>query len=88
VTYSLVFRPQAWEDYGYWQQHDRAQLKRLNRLIDDVLRDPTSGIGKPEQLKYGVDSAWSRRIDEKHRLVYQVIGDDVIVLQARFHFSR
>jgi toxin YoeB len=84
----LVFRPQAWEDYGYWQSHDRAMLKRLNRLIDDTLRHPYKGIGKPEQLRYGIEGAWSRRIDEEHRLVYQVIDDDLVILQARYHYGR
>jgi len=87
MTYSLVFRPQAWEDYVYWQTHDRTQLKRVNRLIDDVVRHPFEGIGKPEQLKYGIKGGWSRRIDEEHRLVYQVDGDEVVVLQARYHYK-
>jgi toxin YoeB len=62
-------------------------LKRLNRLIDDSLRHPYEGIGKPEQLKYGIGGAWSRRIDEKHRLAYQVIDDDLVILQARYRYG-
>jgi len=50
------------------------------------LRDPTDGIGKPEPLKYLLAGAWSRRITEEHRLVYLVDGDDLVVLQARFHY--
>ena len=83
-----MFAPQAWEDYEYWQQTDRSVVKRVNRLIDDALRTPTTGIGKPEPLKYGISGAWSRRITEEHRLVYSVSGDDLIVLQARYHYSR
>jgi len=83
-----VFAPQAWEDYEYWQQTDRSVVKRVNRLIDDALRTPTTGIGKPEPLKYGISGAWSRRITEEHRLVYSVSGDDLIVLQAWYHYSR
>lgn len=60
----LVFAPQAWEDYVHWQTADRAIVKRINRLVDDMLRNPTTGIGKPEQLKYGLPGAWSRRITE------------------------
>lgn len=82
----LVFTPRGWEDYTYWQQADRALLKRINRLIDDALRDPKRGIGKPEQLKHGIPGAWSRRITEEHRFVYQVAGDDLIVHQARYHY--
>lgn len=82
----LVWDSHAWEDYKYWQRADRTILKRINRLIDASLRDPYSGIGKPEQLKYGATGAWSRRITEEHRLVYLVVGDDLIVLQARYHY--
>jgi len=83
-----VFAPQAWEDYEYWQQTDRSVVKRVNRLIDDALRTPTTGIGKPEPLKYGISGAWSRRITGEHRLVHCVSGDDLMVLQARYHYSR
>ena len=84
----LVFVRQGWEDYQYWQREDRSIVKRINRLIEDTLRDPASGIGKPEPLRYGVAGAWSRRITEEHRLVYLVRGDDVVILQARYHYSR
>lgn len=84
----LVFAPQAWEDYRYWQNTDRATLKRVNRLIDDMLRDPLTGIGKPEPLKYGISGAWSRRITDEHRLVYVVRGDDLVLLQARYHYAK
>ena len=84
----LVFVQQGWEDYQYWQREDRAIVKRINRLIEDTLRDPARGIGKPEPLKYGVAGAWSRRITEEHRLVYLVRGDDLVIVQARYHYSR
>jgi toxin YoeB len=83
----LVFTPHGWDDYTFWQGRDRATLKRLNRLIQDVLRDPTSGIGKPEALRHVLAGCWSRRIDEEHRLVYLVDGDDVVILQARYHYD-
>jgi toxin YoeB len=82
----LVFTPHGWEDYQHWVQTDRATLKRINRLIDDALRDPFSGIGKPEQLRHVLSGARSRRITEEHRLVYLVDGDDLVVLQARYHY--
>lgn len=83
----LVFTSHGWGDYTYWLGADRQTLQRLNRLIDDALRDPTSGIGKPEPLRYMFAGAWSRRITEEHRLVYLVDGDDLVVLQARVHYS-
>ncbi len=82
----LVFTPHGWEDYLHWQRADRAVLKRVNRLHEDALRDPFGGIGKPEQLRHALAGAWSRRITEEHRLVYLVDGDDLVVLQARYHY--
>lgn len=84
----LAFTSQGWEDYTHWQSADRTILKRINRLLDDALRDPTGGIGKPERLKYGIEAGWSRRITDEHRLVYRVIGDDLVVLQARYYYQR
>lgn len=82
----LVFTPHGWEDYTHWLAADRATLRRVNRLIDAVLPDPFEGIGKPEQLRHALAGAWSRRISEEHRLVYLVDGDDVVILQARYHY--
>ena len=82
----LVFTPHGWEDSLHWQATDRQTSKRLNRLIQDALRQPDSGIGKPEPLRHVLQGCWSRRIDEEHRLVYQVDGDDLVVLQARYHY--
>jgi toxin YoeB len=84
----LVFAPQAWEDYQHWQATDRAIVKRVNRLIDDMLREPFSGIGKPEPLKYGIAGAWSRRITDEHRLVHRVQDDDLLLLQARYQYPK
>ena len=84
----LVFAPQAWEDYQHWQATDRAIVQRVNRLIDDMLREPFSGIGKPEPLKYGIAGAWSRRITDEHRLVHRVQDDDLLLLQARYQYPK
>jgi toxin YoeB len=83
----LVFTPSGRQDYTYWQSADRATLKRINRLIDDVLRDPFEGIGKPEPLRHALTGTWSRRISEEHRLVYLIDGDDIVILQARYHYA-
>ena len=83
---NVVFAPQAWEDYLHWQSVERSIVKRINRLIAEVSRSPFDGIGKPEPLKYGLAGAWSRRITEEHRLVYRVVGDDLQILQARYHY--
>ena len=81
----LVFTSHGWDDYRWWQAHDRATLRRINRLVDDALGDPTSGIGKPEPLRHVLAGCWSRRITEAHRLVYLVDGDDLVIIQARPH---
>jgi toxin YoeB len=65
---------------------DRAMLRRVNRLIEAALRDPSSGIGKPEPLRHLLSGAWSRRITGEHRLVYLIDGDDLVILQARYHY--
>nr|WP_231375825.1 Txe/YoeB family addiction module toxin [Corynebacterium aquatimens] len=82
----MVWTPQAWEDYLYWQANDKKVLKRVNQLLRDCLRDPFVGIGKPEPLKYGISGAWSRRVTEEHRLVYMVEGEDLVIFQARYHY--
>jgi len=83
LTWTLV----AWEDYLFWQQHERKQLKRVNRLIRDCMRSPFEGIGKPEPLRENLSGFWSRRIDEEHRLVYTVDGDALVILACRYHYE-
>ncbi|MGL5810061.1 MAG: Txe/YoeB family addiction module toxin [Nocardioides sp.] len=83
----LVFTPNGWDDYRHWLQADRQVLKRINRLIDDALRDPTRGIGKPEPLKHVLAGTWSRRIAEAHRLVYLVDDGDLVIIQAQFRYK-
>lgn len=83
----LAFDPHGWDDYLYWQTQDRKTLRRINQLIEAVLREPFTGIGKPEPLRHVLSGAWSRRIDESNRLVYYVTDEHVVVLQARFHYS-
>jgi toxin YoeB len=82
----LVFEDHGWEDYASWLQNDRKMVTRINKLIEDILRDPFTGIGKPEPLRYHLPGAWSRRIDDEHRLVYVVKDDEVIILAARHHY--
>ena len=82
----LVFEEQGWEDYTSWLKTDRKMLARANKLIEDVRRDPFAGIGKPEPLKYHLAGAWSRRIDDEHRLVYVVTETEIIIIAARYHY--
>ena len=83
ITWTLA----AWEDYSYWQGQDRKTLKRLNRLIEDCLREPFAGIGKPESLKENLSDFWSRRIDDSNRLIYRVDGEDLVIIACRYHYD-
>lgn len=82
----LIFSEHAWADYLYWQRSDKKNLKRINQLIQAILREPFSGIGKPEPLRHGLSGYWSRRIDEEHRIVYKVADDSLFVAQPRYHY--
>ena len=83
----LVFSPQAWEDYTFWQAADPKMVSRINLLLKDIMRSPHSGIGKPEPLKHAFRGYWSRRIDSEHRLVYRVDEGAILVAQARYHYE-
>lgn len=82
-----VFSDHAWEDYLYWQKHDRKIVKRINTLIQNIERSPYQGIGKPEPLKHVLAGYWSRRINSEHRIVYKVTGDCLYIAQARRHYQ-
>lgn len=82
----LVFADNAWEDYLYWQKHDRKMVDRINSLIQEVKRDPFRGVGKPEPLRHALAGFWSRRITDEHRMVYRVEGDELHLAQLRYHY--
>jgi toxin YoeB len=82
----LIWSNQAWEDYLYWQQTDKQIVKKINKLIKDIKRDPFNGIGKPEPLKYQFSGFWSRRIDNEHRLIYEVYENSIAIASCRFHY--
>ena len=83
----LTWTQSAWEDYGYWQRQDNKSLKRVNLLIQDTLRSPLDGIGKPEPLRENLSGFWSRRIDESNRLVYTTGGDNLVIIACRYHYE-
>jgi len=84
---NLIFAPQAWEDYTFWQVTDPKMVSRINLLLKDIIRSPHSGIGKPEPLKHAFRGYWSRRIDSEHRLVYRTIEGGILLAQMRFHYN-
>jgi toxin YoeB len=84
---NLTFTPSAWDDYQWFVQHDRKLAKRINQIIQDVLRAPFEGIGKPEPLKGELSGYWSRRVNDEHRLVYAVKENAVIFVACRYHYG-
>lgn len=82
----LVFSETAWDDYLYWQAHDRKLLIRLNDLMKECTRTPFAGTGKPEPLRGPLSGWWSRRLTLEHRLVYRVVDDALHIAQCRYHY--
>lgn len=82
----LTFTERAWDDYLSWA-NDRPTLRRIHRLIQETMREPFEGIGKPEPLKGQLSGYWSRRIDHEHRLVYKAQDDQLIIIAARHHYD-
>jgi toxin YoeB len=86
MTRRLTFTPDAWDDYLYWQAQDKKMLKRINIVLRDILREPFTGIGKPEPFRENLTGYWSRRINDTHRLVYAIEDQAIIVLACRYHY--
>ena len=83
----LIWSEKSWEDYLYWQSHDKKLLKKINTLIKDIKREPFDGLGKPEPLRYELAGCWSRRITDEHRLVYEIAENDLYIVSCRFHYD-
>ena len=82
----LIFSEHAWEEYLYWQKTDKKLLNRINELIKAIMREPFTGIGKPEPLKHSLSGYWSRRINDEHRLVYKIEADSLLIAQCKLHY--
>ncbi|WP_353570956.1 Txe/YoeB family addiction module toxin [Candidatus Albibeggiatoa sp. nov. BB20] len=82
----IFFTEDAWEEYIYWQQTDKKILKKINELIKSIQREPYIGIGKPEPLKHQLSGCWSRRISNEHRLIYEIVDDQIKIIGCRYHY--
>lgn len=83
-----LWTDRGWDDYLYWQTQDRKTLKRINKLLDDIARNGNAGIGNPEPLSGEFSGWWSRRIDEKNRIVYRFKDTDTVeIAQCRSHYG-
>ncbi len=83
----LLWHEKAWEDYLNWQKEDKKTLKRINTVIKDIQRNSFEGIGKPEALKGNLSGFWSRRIDEKNRIVYCIEKNQIIIVSCKGHYE-
>ena len=84
---SIEFVPEAFAEYQKWIEADRRIALRIGDLIRDILRNPYSGLGKPEALKYQFKGFWSRRIDREHRLIYKITQDSVLIISCYSHYN-
>ena len=82
----LSWTQDAWDDYEYWQKTSKEKIKQINKLIQAIKREPFEGIGRPEPLKHDLAGYWSRRIDQEHRLVYEVQDAAIVIIQCRYHY--
>ena len=82
----IILTATAREDFSYWEQDNPKIIEKINALFESILIDPMSGIGKPEKLKYELAGLWSRRINQKGRMVYQFDDNTITVLQLRDHY--
>lgn len=83
---SLEFDPAAFEDLSWWVENDCKKALRIIKLIKEVQRNPFEGMGQPERLKHELSGCWSRRIDQEHRLVYEVLETKIRILACRYHY--
>ena len=83
---TLEFDVLAFQDLAWWVEHDRKQALKIIKLIQEVQRNPFTGTGKPEKLKHDLSGCWSRRIDQEHCLVYQVLEDKIRILACKYHY--
>ena len=82
----IIFEGNAFKDFVEWSTMDKKIYKRIVSLIIDILRNPFSGIGKPELLKHQLKGYWSRRINDEHRIIYKVHDDSIFIVQLRYHY--
>ena len=89
MNYKIAFTPQAQEDFEFWKRTNTKTAAKIISILRELQVHPFTGTGKPEPLKYQFTGAWSRRINHRDRLVYQVDGNivTVFVLAMRFHYT-
>jgi toxin YoeB len=84
---NLEFDANAFEDLSWWVNKDRKLALKILKIIQEIQREPFKGTGKPEPLKGNFAGAWSRRINDEHRIIYQVFNEKIRLLSCRFHYD-
>ncbi|MBC6481335.1 MAG: Txe/YoeB family addiction module toxin [Hormoscilla sp. GM7CHS1pb] len=82
----IVFESSAFAEFNEWAKNDKKIYQKIVNIIKDIDRSPFEGLGKPEPLKYELSGYWSRRINDEHRLVYQVNDSEVIIIACKYHY--
>lgn len=83
-----IWSDAAWDDYLYWQNGDRKNVNRINKLLKSVERNAFDGIGKPEPLRYDLQGYWSVRIDDTNRIVYKIENNCLYIISCRYHYDK
>lgn len=84
---NITFTLEAFDQFNDWVAEDKKVHRKIIILINDILRQPFAGLGKPEPLKHELSGYWSRQITDEHRLVYEVTDTEIIILSCRFHYD-
>jgi toxin YoeB len=83
----IIYKSKALRDIAFWKRSGQKQIQRkISALIHDICKHPTSGLGKPEELKYELKGLWSRRINSEHRIIYEFNNDQIIILSLKGHY--
>jgi len=83
----IVLKDEAIQDKAFWKKSGNKRIiKKIDDLVDDIILHPETGIGKPEQLKHELTGFWSRHINDKHRIVYKVMNDELHIISLRGHY--
>lgn len=83
---NISFTPTSFSQFNEWRSVNKKMQDRIIKLLEEIQRTPFEGTGKPEPLKHNLKGLWSRRIDDEHRLVYEVTNDEVIVISCKYHY--
>ncbi|MBP5174764.1 MAG: Txe/YoeB family addiction module toxin [Treponema sp.] len=83
----IQFNEIGWEQFQFWLDQDKKTLKKINKLLADIARNGNSGLGHPEALKGNLSGFWSREIDEKNRLIYNIVDDVITIIQCKNHYD-